>query len=507
MAKMLDLPNEVIVIIIEACLGPDLESLALTNKLLYHLADKALETHLMLKYYSVLRFGHSTKQGDWSAGGSLDHTQDSFHLLSDIIRDPRVADYPRTMYLADVVDDDRWIWDNVSEQEIDQEIITANESTGKIPFDALLDMIHDCGFIPENRKIGMFNGIQRGSSSSAAIKLLLTVLPNLTSVTVQGWTHGRSSEEIWSFVLKIAEANRDLDSYLHNKALAKLQSFTVCDRNTDSMEHMDELGPFAMLPSMRTLSAPKISSKYFDWPESFPFGSSCITVIDFTGASLDVQCLTQLLSGILALEKFKYSHHFWADQSPEYNVRKLVEALEPSSLNSLDISVENPEHLQPIEDEEECIESLTEFSSLEFIRIDADALHRRAQEYTFSYEDYIDIRRSSRIYEVVEIEDTDDEVQSNDENFHGNDRLIKWRSGLEALTEILPQTVKFLTLIHSSLTEEAMEDLLEGLEEEKDEYFPDLVRIDFEGATPLSEEAKAVLMETGVDFGEVERSK
>lgn len=77
---------------------------------------------------------------------------------------------------------------------------------------------------------------------------------------------------------------------------------------------MNEFGPFAMLPSVRTLSAPQILSEYFDWPESFSLGFSRFTVIDITGATLDVQILTHLLRSISALEKIKYGHHFWVPE-------------------------------------------------------------------------------------------------------------------------------------------------------------------------------------------------
>ena len=516
MVMILDLPIEVVGNIIQACLGTDLECLAFTNKLLYRLAKKDLEKHKVLqRKYSVLRFGCFDREGECSVDGSLDHPQDSFQMLSDIIRLPDVADYPRTIYLADVNDDDRW--DPPEDiQEIDQEMITADESTGKIPFDALLTMIHKCGFIPENQKLGIFNGIQRGTRPSAAINLLLTLLPNLTSVLAQGWAHSLSSERICGFVQQIAEANRESESPLHNKALAKLQSFTVCDSQNDS-EHMDEFGPFAMLPSMRTLSAPRMASEYFDWPKGFSLGYSCVTVIDFTGAALDSHCLTELLSGIMALEIFKYSHNFCSPET-RYNdfcLREIIEVLEyraASSLHSLDISAENPAPLLEREDHEKHIEALQEFefldnlrnfSSLEFIRIETDALHKHSEEWPDSYEDAISMRR--RVYTAVETQDANDEVQDDNEDFQGTDGLINLRPGLEALTNILPSSVKILTLIHSWITEEAMLDLLEDLREDKDNDFPALVGIDFEGAT-LSEEAKVALMEIDIDFREVARS-
>ena len=61
--------------------------------------------------HSVLKYGWLTVERGWSADGSLDDAQDGFKLLSYIIRDPHLADYPRTLYLADIVDDDQWIWE------------------------------------------------------------------------------------------------------------------------------------------------------------------------------------------------------------------------------------------------------------------------------------------------------------------------------------------------------------------------------------------------------------
>lgn len=67
----------------------------------------------------------------------------------------------------------------------------------------------------------------------------------------------------------------------------------------------------------------------------------------------------------------------------------------------------------------------------------------------------------------------------------------------ESFSKIPPTAVKFLTLIYSSMTKEAIQNLLESLRVEK---------IDVDNLNPPCEKAKAVLMETNIDFGGIGRS-
>ena len=481
MLTFLDLSNELLYRIVKAVPGDNLQSLSLTNKLLHALADKDCKRHLILKRYSTLSFGsYLTFDAIDQPPSSKSHddTKDPFLFLESIMKDSGIREYPQRMCVGNCKDEndptDWWDFDNQATtpyRDKRQSFITQCSAQ-------LKTMIGDCNFIAEEDKEKASIAILNPNYEGLALSLIATMLPDLRSIVTQDWTRGSASSRLCAMVVKIAEANQDPTSPNHNKALSQLQEFSMSHTDTHGGERISSYVAFAMLPSMRILRGTSIAGEMsFEWPPSFLPGSSNVTEIDFRSSAVDAYPFESLLSGISALRKFRYHHHGVMAGFAEYNASGYVNSLQrhaASSLQLLDISVEDIDELMEDEEDQQRVGSLQMFTSLESVRLDYTAFQIAGPNDGLNGE-ALEGRGFYR-----EEEDREETTES-----------------MERLVDFLPASIKSLTVINFKETKEVQE-LFRGMAEEASGKLPDFKAVTFEGVDPLDDGMKTTLTHAGL---------
>ena len=503
---MLSLPNEILGRIIQAVHPPDLESLAFANKHVYALAEKTLKRHLLLKKkYSVLRIGDSEDIRAIDApAGIPDDAKDVFLLLNRIFEEPDLAYYPRTLYLGG-----HGSYEDEKAYQIPKRLssITANHCA------ALRNLLDGYYFLLND---WMNDTISGYFDESLALHLLITALPNLESV-FECCMPSYDSVVISGVIQDIAAANRDEKSTFHGKALTKLQHFSVLPTGSLTSESMHKFGSFGMLPSMRVLSGSGIDcNEEFIWPPGFHLAPCCVTDLDITHSAVKSSVIEELILGIPALKKFRYHHSGTEVGDAPYRPNAYLESLRSrtnASLESLDIWVQFPELLSEDEKDQQYIGSMKMFFSvLDFIRLETVAFERvepdQASDDEALHEGKFYQDQSSRRLEATSAKGSDDGGDTDDKSSHseasqGEEDATALESLMDRLVDVLPSSVKSLTLIQRS-NDEDMRDLLKGLIKEKAEKLPNLTKITFETLRPVPEEIKSRLTGVGIAVEETE---
>ena len=494
MPSVLDLSNELLDHIIRIVPPFDLLSLALSKKCFYALAEKALKQHLAFqKEYSVLSFCIYDYDGSLpSSSEESDEVKDPLLFLGRIIQDPFIALYPRTVCIGPYIDGE----ENDGDYDHD-EIVSRREVVIQNYSAELKTLFEKCGAIPVEEKSKMIDNIGHEYYQSANIALLITLLPNLTHIASQSWFWGDVSETIRKTVHRVAQSNHDPQSPFHNMALTKLAHFSMHHTERKNGEDVNAYGPFAMLPSMRTLSGDFVdganSTFYgadFNWPSEPQTVSSYVTEINFTSSCISTGDFHWLLCRILALKRFTYTYYQSQVVDAYYDPAGYVESLREyaaTSLQVLNVSSDNPEIVAIDCDgrEYQGVGSLKMFTSLEEVSL---------EDTMFQIPDF----------ELSEGSDDESLSGSDNESFSGSDNEFlsgsdnEFLEGSESdaheepsqttqrIVDILPANVKFLSLLQTK-DEENMQKLFEGVVELKAQKLPKLEMVDFRPINPLKE--------------------
>ena len=459
----------------------DLPSLSLTNKLLHALSDKDCKRHLTLKKYSTLSFGNYYTSGfvhQSPKAKSREDTKDGLLFLGSLIKDSGISEYPQRMCVGNCTDsDDPSFWLNVEDrvtspyQDKRQSIITELSAQ-------LKTAVEKCDFIPEENKEQASIGILNPKYEGLAVSLVVTMLPQLRSIVTQDWSYGAASGRLCASIVRIAEANLDPKSPNHNKALSQLQEFSMTYTDTEGGENIAKYTPFAMLPSMCILRGTQIAGEgSYEWPLSFQPGSSNVTEIDITSSAVDARAFESLLSGISALRRFTYHHYGATVGFAPYSATGYVNSLRrhhTSSLQLLDISVEDIDQLMEEEEEHQRVGPLQMFTSLEEVRL----------QYTAFQISGPDDGLNGEALEGGGFYSEEGEEEEVTESMH---RLV----------DFLPASIKSLTIINHTATKE-VQDLFRGTVEEVSEKLPVFKAVTFEGDDPLDDAMKETLTHAGL---------
>ena len=468
MVSILDLSNELLDRIIRAVAPSDLHALALSNKSIYALSKKCLERHLIRrKRYGVLRFGYREDYKQSYDNAGRDDTNDPISLLGSIIEDPSLTFYPNMIYLG------HWI-----EEDGDADAIAKTEHIINKYCRELEIMIKTSEVIPEADKNLMFDAIRGPKGEGAAVCLLITILPNLTAIDTYWSGHNYASKLLAGLVQSVAISNQSGMSSSNNHALTNLQQITITHWDTEGAEDIENFGPFAMLPSLRRLYGSSIDGEGFSWPEGFRSSSSNITEINITNSAVDVEAFETLLSGISALQKFTYHHLGVTVGYASYNATGYVTALRKrasATLQLLDISAEE-DNIEFDDDgeEEQRVGSLRDFAVLESIRLAMNAFQKPET-------------------------DLDDEEPLDNGGFYTPEDEDNSGPGMERLIDVLPASIKTLTLVSSTQIKNP-QSLFQGMAEMKAERVPKLNNITVEWGDPLDDETNLALRDVGITF-------
>ena len=228
MLTLWNLSNELLDSIIQAVPRDDLISLALTNKALYALTEKALKRHHSLKKYYVLNFCDCNRF--YAAKGSShseahddrrDDTRDARLLLSSIFADSDIADYPQKLYLGYAK--------NHSPADNALDALTRSKRTSMISkhSEKLRAMIEECEYISSGEKENQYDLICQPDNEDVAIFLVLTALSNLSSFITEDYTHGYGNGWFQSLVRRVGIASQDSATPRQGLPLSQLREFSM----------------------------------------------------------------------------------------------------------------------------------------------------------------------------------------------------------------------------------------------------------------------------------------
>lgn len=358
MAVITDLPNELLELIIDATWPADLEAFALSNKSLYAVARRALALHAKRKkHYSHLElgdFGMSTVLDDRVRPEDCNV---AISFLGSLLEDPRLAYYPKSMEVGKCEDySGPHCFGPVNVEAKGQSVYDRyTAEMGKI--------VAQCGLIHHKFKPKIMIHLNRRNRESFLVLLLMILLPNLRSILLTQWPW--NIRVLQHVVSRAADANRNPNDPDHGKVLAQLQEVSV--EAPSEGENIGCYGPFAMLPSMRTLHGWHIDEGFHvSWPANYPYPSSTVTVIDITKSSISASSFESLLCGIAGLKEFRYEYD---DGSADYEPAGIIDALRKHarhSLGKLDIRQRSRSFRADVH-EERVVGSLHMFSSLKEI--------------------------------------------------------------------------------------------------------------------------------------------
>lgn len=333
MVKLLHLPNELLLGIIDVVRVEDTEAFTACNKRIYSLSQDVLQKYRAMKRkYSTIRI----------ACGAPENLDVRLYVhpmvwLHEIISDETAAAYPTSLYVKDSARLQRW--DRGSDPGKVNKLI-------RNMYDQIYSKLEQCPYIHPTEMEWWKQNIICGPFD-AALALLLTLLPNLWSIFIERF--GPCLIRTRYMLAKISRAYHanSLGSY----ALSRLVS----------IDHLYEAGsmvvitdlefylPFIGLPSTRSISGYDVEGresnhaeyKLLPWwlnkrknLESAEITSgSKITNIKFTQSKISSQCFQYLLCQISALQDFEYEYA--GGRSDGFEPRKIVKCLLAYASHSL----------------------------------------------------------------------------------------------------------------------------------------------------------------------------
>ena len=203
----MQLPSELIFCVIEYVHPADIEASALCNKTIRTLAKDVLERHEQMKRkYNAITLGNVDK---WPR--TLDqhpryfHDERSLSLVAEIFCDNDIAYYPVDVSLGPHTFDDRR-----------NRLIRLNQDD-LVKYQVLVsrvllhwdDFISGCSLLDREEKGGWHNVLQSSDSKSAAMALLLIMLPNIRHLFLKtSWSFSTWPARIWTITERMHQPMR-----------------------------------------------------------------------------------------------------------------------------------------------------------------------------------------------------------------------------------------------------------------------------------------------------------
>ncbi|KAL8867034.1 MAG: hypothetical protein Q9174_005925 [Haloplaca sp. 1 TL-2023] len=457
MARLLDLPNELLCRIASYVLPRSPLPFALTTRLLHALSKDALQKYeLLAKDYRKLTFNDGCDEGrrTWP----LPDTWYARNALDAILDNPDIRLLPRTLRVGE-----GWppyfLW-NRTLQVVDQELSDRLDSMTKRHG---LPSWHDWHGSSQTDML---------SIEEFAVELLCPLLPNL--VAIEKHEPDFSFINLERIIHTIATANRDETSPRHRIALSRLRSFS-CSTSIDDRQGMHLFSAFARLPSMRTLKGERLADDDFTWRHLRPLppNGSNVTEIDVTWSAISPAAFEAVLGGIAALRKFTYHHH-GAAWTPPFEPAGIVQALRQHAANtlehvSLEACAQDDDYRDPPE-EAAYIGSLRVFKSLKSALLHDD------------------------MFRQPDVEVEDEELP--DGEFHRLDSEDE-SDPMDKLIDVLPRSIVSLKL-KQTLKKGELKHLLSGLSERKAKELPYLGRLGLQKPDFLSKSMQGSLADADI---------
>lgn len=282
MSECPSLPNEILYFIVDHLDPGDLENFSASCPLFESLAKNALKEHRKLqRFYTKVFIEGCHREEDhytyrrYIYGMERMPGHHPLSLLTDICKNPQVAWYPRSLKVEclghnekehadwELVADEELVFDEVVEEDDSAEIdewrndaVLVRQSMENYG-EEIKDLVFNSGYFSEGGRERWFDHIRRGNRG-AALGLLLTLLPNLETITFDKYTW--KARYFKTVVERITKPCGKNDSGSHKegtKVLTKLSEVKLCGtepaacgEEPDIFEDFDLAGYFAKLPSM-----------------------------------------------------------------------------------------------------------------------------------------------------------------------------------------------------------------------------------------------------------------
>ncbi|MCJ1459161.1 hypothetical protein MMC28_009538 [Mycoblastus sanguinarius] len=322
MAVLLDLPNEILIQIIDDTIPDDIENFSQCCDRIANLAEETLEQH-----------DDDKRNFDGpiiSEHGNEPHYS-PLDFLKTIIRNPQLALYPKRLWLGDG-DDDYYNTHHDDPDGRDTDI----EDEMK---DGIRKLLVDCPYIP-HQDIERWASKIRGKCYHAGTALLLALLPNLRSISLYDSFY--LGDYLREMLDNITEASHDPYPRQGSLALSKLRRVRVKVGNTyddNREEQVEFLAQLAALLSAKTFRCDRLlcGDTVVDRPHPLIRGE--VTEIIFSDSLIYPASLVSILQHVKNLRKFTY--HLGGRSNPEWfplEVCTILEEIANDTLEELDLS-------------------------------------------------------------------------------------------------------------------------------------------------------------------------
>ena len=510
MPNLLDMPNEILCSIIDRVNPGDLEHFAESSPLLKSLATNALEVHRKRERdYTNITLDGCDHQSGCHSGHLTGYTScHPLHLLEQICAKPQLAWYPTSLRVdccgaeleehadeefAPFMDDEEFdknmasgFYDGRNDWETDALNV---HKVMKIWAKDIRERVFDSGYFDEEGSERWYNRIRKGNREGI-LGLLLILLPNLEFIWLDEYTwHATFFGEIVKRITRPCRGGSSGKDSGSAQVLTKMHEVRLyADPRLDEYggppEDFDVAGSFARLPSMKRVhvmtpaSRGEYSQNVFPinqtWAQMESQSSNVDEIHVVYGGFLGEESVMHCLRSLKTLRKFRYDWHGLEFVGPPPldcdKVSRMLAAIPArfqSSLEYLGLKGSPLKGTSHIVIPLKCFEKLTKAS----LPINLFAL-------------------GPKTHTGASPPDKTTTLDMGDGDKPQGSNLAKFAR----LVDILPRSMEMIKF-YGVIGLQAVESMLEGLEEHKADRLPRLERVTFKhlGGAAFSDTAAALL--------------
>ncbi|CAE6998307.1 hypothetical protein HRS9139_04182 [Pyrenophora teres f. teres] len=363
---LLDLPPEILDLIIDRTAPGGLQNFVLSCKTVYQRSASQIRHHNALKK----AWSHTTNMSPSRRG-------DTLAVLHEIAREPIIAEYIETLFL----------WDRRANDEVREDPGAYNFRNDDKAMQEIKDLLRSAEYYANAEEEEWWAhileedkaGDQSDMDKLYATVALLSLLPNLKTLQLPDRWHevrdGESAEALVPNVLSLVTMSNAKGH--RQKPLAQLETILpFVEEGYDIRVGLQCLAPFLALRSIRNLYAVSCVAVDEDWG-GVPFNwlspntKSPLTRVEFACCCMDAAGLSAFLSNVSALRVFRYSHQTkWDGLEHDWNAGEVLEALANYCGNTLvDIAITIDElHGEVVNG----LSSFLRFGKLEKLEVDVE---------------------------------------------------------------------------------------------------------------------------------------
>jgi hypothetical protein len=307
MARLLDLPDEILLEALSFTDHEDIEAFTSCCKRLYGVGRDVRTQHFERKdnYGTIVC-------GDVYADGTP--TTHPLKILQGMINDEILFSYPTKMIILECSRDNpneavtHWSdtdLEQAYEKIVDEIIEAIPKVLRRSPYFGHQEVVQDLDWI-------------LSGAIEPVVALLLTILPNLQSIEMRNYTRS-IGDDVDEILKDLVKANAALPSMRHS--LPKLSSVYMYGGQTEGdgneYEEFDRLQPYIGLPSMRHLGGSQVrglasgvgqTRPQYKWDRSLENFGTHITSVEFTHSMIEAERFDNILESVKELGEFKYGY-------------------------------------------------------------------------------------------------------------------------------------------------------------------------------------------------------